>query len=129
MKCPACKDMLVGIELDGVEVDWCGACKGVWLDKAELELLHTDGQAAARFVQELKAAPHSVREKAKRCPICNIRMKRVQSAWDSGIVLDQCPRGDGIWFDKGELFRMLGTAGKSDKVKSFLTGIFGSDEK
>jgi Zn-finger nucleic acid-binding protein len=35
--CPVCGDKLKAIEKYGVEVDVCPGCKGVWLDRGELE--------------------------------------------------------------------------------------------
>lgn len=37
MECPVCGDKLREIQKYGVEVDICPGCKGVWLDKGELE--------------------------------------------------------------------------------------------
>jgi Zn-finger nucleic acid-binding protein len=40
MKCPVCKtaDLLM-TERQGIEIDYCGTCRGVWLDRGELEKL------------------------------------------------------------------------------------------
>ena len=37
MKCPECNDTLVMTERQGVEIDYCPKCRGVWLDKGELD--------------------------------------------------------------------------------------------
>ncbi len=38
MKCPICKDInLVISERQGVEIDYCPSCRGVWLDRGELD--------------------------------------------------------------------------------------------
>ncbi len=37
MQCPVCDDRLRAIERHGVEIDICPSCKGVWLDRGELE--------------------------------------------------------------------------------------------
>jgi uncharacterized protein len=38
MKCPVCKDVnLVISERQGVEIDYCPSCRGVWLDRGELD--------------------------------------------------------------------------------------------
>ena len=37
MNCPACKNSMVILELNQVEIDYCTACKGIWLDSGELE--------------------------------------------------------------------------------------------
>ena len=37
MNCPRCNNLLVLSYTQGVEIDHCPACKGVWLDRGELE--------------------------------------------------------------------------------------------
>jgi Zn-finger nucleic acid-binding protein len=37
MKCPNCEETLVMTERQGVEIDYCPKCRGVWLDKGELD--------------------------------------------------------------------------------------------
>ncbi|MBU4185011.1 MAG: zf-TFIIB domain-containing protein, partial [Proteobacteria bacterium] len=38
MKCPACNDVnLVMSDRQGVEIDYCPECRGVWLDRGELD--------------------------------------------------------------------------------------------
>lgn len=37
MKCPNCDETLVMTDRQGVEIDYCPKCRGVWLDKGELD--------------------------------------------------------------------------------------------
>ena len=40
MKCPVCKDVtLLMSEKKEVEIDYCPECRGIWLDRGELEKL------------------------------------------------------------------------------------------
>jgi Zn-finger nucleic acid-binding protein len=40
MKCPVCPDTtLLMSERQGVEIDYCPSCRGVWLDRGELDKL------------------------------------------------------------------------------------------
>jgi uncharacterized protein len=39
MKCPACDTNLVLAERQGIEIDYCPQCRGVWLDRGELDKL------------------------------------------------------------------------------------------
>jgi Zn-finger nucleic acid-binding protein len=42
MKCPVCSDVRMReVEKDGVLIDVCPDCKGVWLDRGELDKLRT----------------------------------------------------------------------------------------
>ena len=37
MNCPNCKTSLVMSDRNGVEIDYCTECRGVWLDRGELD--------------------------------------------------------------------------------------------
>jgi Zn-finger nucleic acid-binding protein len=37
MKCPICNVDLLMSEKQGIEIDYCPTCRGVWLDRGELE--------------------------------------------------------------------------------------------
>ena len=39
MKCPICDIEMRIAEREGVEIDYCPQCRGVWLDRGELEKL------------------------------------------------------------------------------------------
>jgi len=47
MKCPHCNDVtLVMSERQGIEIDYCPQCRGVWLDRGELDkILERDAAA------------------------------------------------------------------------------------
>ena len=55
MKCPTCNDSpLVMTERQGVEIDYCPACRGIWLDRGELDKL-LDRAAATASIQPVQA--------------------------------------------------------------------------
>ena len=38
MKCPVCKDVtLLMSQKNGIEIDYCPECRGIWLDRSELD--------------------------------------------------------------------------------------------
>ena len=37
MKCPNCNETLLISERNNVEIDYCPSCRGVWLDRGELD--------------------------------------------------------------------------------------------
>ena len=41
MICPKCKSDLLVSDTHGVEIDYCPNCKGVWLDRGELDKIIT----------------------------------------------------------------------------------------
>lgn len=50
MKCPHCAVELQMSERRGVEIDYCPTCRGVWLDRGELDKLleHANREQASR---------------------------------------------------------------------------------
>lgn len=57
MKCPSCPDTtLVMSDRQGVEIDYCPSCRGIWLDRGELDKL-LDRAATAVAPSAVTAAP------------------------------------------------------------------------
>lgn len=57
MNCPSCKDVtLVMSERQGVEIDYCPQCRGVWLDRGELDKII---ERSERELAAAAAAPQS----------------------------------------------------------------------
>jgi Zn-finger nucleic acid-binding protein len=51
MKCPLDGSTLTMSERSGIEIDYCPECRGVWLDRGELDkLLERAGGSASRQV-------------------------------------------------------------------------------
>jgi len=59
MKCPVCADTaLVMADRQGVEIDYCPQCRGVWLDRGELDKL-IERAATATSAPDRNAAARS----------------------------------------------------------------------
>lgn len=58
MKCPACRtvDLLMS-ERSGIEIDYCPTCRGVWLDRGELDKIID--RAATTSAQPKPQAPQA----------------------------------------------------------------------
>jgi hypothetical protein len=115
MLCPVCKgvEMFV-LEYELLEVDYCPKCHGVWLDSGELALI---GQRAGALQGQLLAALEEQKGERRtegaprRCPVCRKRLRMVSTQTAHPVVIDRCPRGDGLWFDNGELAPVVKAAG------------------
>jgi uncharacterized protein len=61
MKCPICKEPdLVMSERQGIEIDYCPTCRGVWLDRGELDKIidkSVETMAARPFPAEIPRPP------------------------------------------------------------------------
>lgn len=58
MPCPVCKVALVMSDRQGVEIDYCPQCRGVWLDRGELDKI-IERSAATEMPTQPAAAPQA----------------------------------------------------------------------
>lgn len=126
MTCPGCKQHMIVLEIEGVEIDHCIACGGAWLDGGELELLLEAVDNREHPVAT--AAPAGAeKERPLRCPNCRRRMEKISYGNDKKVLLDRCRKGHGLWFDKGELGDVIrmGNFEAGNRVFRLLNDVFG----
>jgi Zn-finger nucleic acid-binding protein len=126
MDCPVCKEPMIVLELDEVEVDFCLDCRGIWLDAGELELLLGNEDESNQVLAGFKPDTGST-ETRRNCPICSKKMEKVSASAEGGLCIDRCTANDGLWFDAGELHDIVrtGTIDKDSKVLKLLEDMFG----
>ena len=62
MRCPVDNETLVMADRNGVEIDYCPKCRGVWLDRGELDKIIERGMGAAPVAAApVAAAPVAAR--------------------------------------------------------------------
>ncbi len=128
MLCPACREPMVIVEVEGVELDACPSKHGLWFDKQEIgQLYHLAG--APEGLEHLEEQLHAQADqrRRRRCPRCRAPMELVVGPDDESVVLDRCRRGHGLWFDRGEVEALLtASLGEDDaplrRIRSFLGG-------
>jgi len=121
---------MITLELAEVEIDYCTACSGIWLDAGELELLLGDSEQAKELLRSFKIDSDCT-EKPRKCPICLKKMKKnIVAPAKPALLIDKCPAGDGLWFDKGELQDILNRArlDKDGKIQNLLADMFGEKQ-
>jgi len=141
MDCPVCRNAMITLELQDVEIDYCTDCGGIWLDAGELELLLGEPEKAKQLLGSFKIYSNSTEkirkiysnstEKIRKCPICDKKMKKViVGPSKPTLLIDKCRKGDGLWFDKGELPRIFDRAelDKDNKIQKLLTDMFGHNQ-
>jgi hypothetical protein len=63
MRCPACASRLVEVERSSVLIDACPSCRGVWLDRGELDKIRvrerqlTANDPDEEFLREVEGRP------------------------------------------------------------------------
>jgi Zn-finger nucleic acid-binding protein len=131
MLCPECRNALIIVECDRVEVDACWKGHGLWFDADELrQLFEVAGvpDSLHDLEQRLGELPEGGTGRKRKCPRCHAKMRHVKAPGGSGdVILDRCPHGHGLWFDDGELAEVLsadlaeGTAA-FDTLRQYLGG-------
>lgn len=131
MQCPVCGEQMLVLEFHLVEIDYCQDCGGVWLDSGELELV---GRKAGAVCGELETALLSqqggpVARPKRPCPVCGKAQQEVVAPCEPPVTLDRCPRGHGIWFERGELQSVVAAAGSDpdNPLARFFQGLCGPD--
>jgi uncharacterized protein len=102
MKCPKCRDVeMLPFAFQGVEVDRCTACDGVWLDKDELNQILE--KKLGRQIEQVSFAqnPRSDDSAEAFCFKCNKEMIALTGAAD--VRFEWCDGCEGMFFDKGEI--------------------------
>ena len=121
---------MITLELDQVEIDYCLACRGVWLDSGELEQLLGDSGQAEQVLHSFRIDA-SGREAPRRCPICGKKMEKVLVGPQSEpVLIDRCRKAHGLWFDQGELEAILqkGRLDPNNRISDFLNKIFSYEQ-
>lgn len=111
MQCPRDGKPLEVRTVEGVEVDACPSCDGVFLEPGELEAIEDAHHEHATTELPLKPdVVSSALEMAKQtrragaiCPKCQMEMSPREYAYASQIVVDRCGSCGGAWLDVGEL--------------------------
>jgi len=128
--CPVCRNAMITLELADVEIDHCTDCGGIWLDAGELERLLGEQEKARQLLDSFKTDSTSS-EKLRKCPICDRKMQKIiVGSSRPAVLIDKCRRGDGLWFDKGELHDIVDRAqlDKDNKISKLLADMFGQNQ-
>jgi Zn-finger nucleic acid-binding protein len=112
MKCPDCNADLVQKKRDGVEMEFCPSCQGMWLTRQELAQLEDevfdfgDNEKGSLM---LGSSPST-----RKCPQCNNAMRTFEYRFYD-LELDFCPDQHGYWLDADEDKRVLELMKKEEK--------------
>jgi Zn-dependent protease with chaperone function/Zn-finger nucleic acid-binding protein len=115
MNCPTCEvnKLRPVLTKQGAEVDYCDKCGGIWLDKGEI--FHFT-KRRKELAEALKAALQQGRTTQRKCPKTGEAMQEIPLL-DGELTIEFCPNTGGMWFDKGELKKMLTADPKKLPIK------------
>lgn len=107
-RCPRCAVPLEQVDYADTPLDECARCGGVFVEAWILDRLVAARGARISLGVSLPVRPRTRETEVRylRCPRCSTQMNRTIFGRSSGVVVDVC-KGDGIWFDAGELAAVL----------------------
>ncbi len=114
MKCLRCHRLMREEDYEGIPIDRCPGCQGIWLDR--VELLPILDRREEQFGAAEREAFHRLEESFRKeeeeidlgqdavlhCPVCSKTMSKTRYPYAMSVVIDRCKR-HGIWLDKGEI--------------------------
>lgn len=110
LTCPECQAQLASVDYRGIRLDECPKCRGRWFDRDELRKAKDSADADLRWLDfdifGADANQFAVPGERQRCPICSTVMKGLTYE-HSGVIVDKCPRCQGIWLNHGEFERIV----------------------
>jgi Zn-finger nucleic acid-binding protein len=107
LACPACRKPFSGFGGSAGQLSECTACAGQFVEHALLkDLLERREVLRGVVVNPPRENPLAQPVRYLPCPACRSIMNRKNFGESSGIVVDVCTR-HGVWFDAGELPRVL----------------------
>jgi Zn-finger nucleic acid-binding protein len=117
--CVKCNSILDKATFQGLEVDLCPKCGGLWLDRGEISRASKLPQAELARLRALltgAAGPPPVpTESVAPCPVCPGSLAEVMLG---KVRVDYCSRCQGIFLDKGELEEAIGAVRERDRNTS-----------
>lgn len=120
MRCPKCRSDMESLDIDGIEIDRCTECHGLWFDPGEMEMLRNRKAATAIDIGDPGRGKVQNTIDRYRCPRCGGSMARMVDPTQTHIWYEQCGSCHGSYFDAGE-FSDLATVSISDIFKRFTT--------
>ena len=103
MNCPKCNAAMEKVTYEGVEVDRCTGCQGIWFDFREQQQLKNVKGAAAGIDVGDPAAGQKMNEAGKiNYPRDGVLLTRMVDLKQPHIWYEACPHCYGVFFDAGE---------------------------
>jgi len=124
---------MIVVEYQRIELDFCPDCRGVWFDSGELDLMLATANINKESLGNLQQLANAkTDEVTRKCPICRKGMSKKLLGVKSLVTVDVCRRGDGLFFDGGEVNQWIkqlpgataAAPGTQHPVTDFLSEVF-----
>jgi PAT family beta-lactamase induction signal transducer AmpG len=102
MRCPKCRADMEQVDYEGVEIDRCKYCKGIWFDVGESDALRRKDAAGAIDTGSARKGRQTNQTNRYPCPRCGGGMMRTNDPKQTHIHFEECTSCRGSFFDAGE---------------------------
>jgi Zn-finger nucleic acid-binding protein len=107
--CPVCGAELAVKYFASIEIQWCAACGGFWVQRGRFGdvlkryMSHMAQQHDAKCGRRKRVNPRTLEEPGRTCPLCGRAMSKLNYAYNSNVIVDLCGNCNGLWVDRGEV--------------------------
>lgn len=102
MRCPKCEAEMQVVEYEGISVDRCSGCSGLWFDMLEHEHLKDIAGSESIDIGSAEAGKKYNEVDRIDCPVCKTQMIRMVDRLQPHIWYEACTSCYGVFFDAGE---------------------------
>lgn len=117
LTCVKCRSILDRASFEGLEVDLCPSCGGLWLDRGEITRAARLPEAELSRLRALLSVgggpPSTPTNNAGACPACEGSLSEVVLG---SVHVDYCDVCHGVFLDRGELEGALVAVRSRDKT-------------
>jgi Zn-finger nucleic acid-binding protein len=121
MECPVDGTVLETHTFYSVSIEECRQCRGLWFEEDELRKTKDEAKPVLNWLdfdlwsnQDAFAVVGS----SRRCPQCGKNMAVVSYA-STGITVDYCVEGHGVWLQKGDFESIIDALHQETLTKNF----------
>jgi Zn-finger nucleic acid-binding protein len=119
LQCPKCNSEMEKVEYEGIKIERCKKCKGIWFDMMEKDELKAKTGSEAVDIGDKELGKEYDKKKNVNCPKCLTPMVRKSDIEQKHIVYEYCNTCRGTFFDAGEF-----TDFKQETVLDYIKKIF-----
>ncbi|HEX4909181.1 MAG TPA: zf-TFIIB domain-containing protein [Permianibacter sp.] len=102
MNCPKCHAAMDHVHLNGIEVDRCSGCKGMWFDTGELDAMRAIDDSEMLDLGSPALGQAFNGQHDIDCPRCEDIALLTRRINGGSVTVEQCPRCRGSFLDAGE---------------------------
>lgn len=120
MRCPKCSGAMQAVLFEGIQIERCAQCSGLWFDRLEAEELKRLSGSEAIDIGSDETGQAQNRIDRIDCPNCAVALVRMVVNGQPHIWYEACSICGGSYFDAGE-FRDFKRWSLSDSFKAMFS--------